>query len=127
MNMLKTLASTLLLFTLSACVTVRAPQPGPAWVALNETAHEGRISLTPLEVVENSRCPVDAECVWEGRFVLLTRLSADGRQAERGLTLGEPELFEGVEVTLVDFRPAPQTETSTEPADYRFLFSVEYR
>ena len=43
-------------------------EPGIAVAALNQTADlGGGLRVRPLEVLEDSRCPQNARCVWAGR------------------------------------------------------------
>ena len=44
-------------------------EPGTVAVGIGETADlGGGLRVRPLEVVEDSRCPQDARCVWAGRL-----------------------------------------------------------
>lgn len=52
-----------------------ADQPGHAYGELNETIRLGELSVKPLEVIEDSRCPVDVDCVWSGRLVMRAEVS----------------------------------------------------
>lgn len=45
----------------------------------------GGLTVRPLEVIEDSRCAANVQCVWAGRL----RLRASVAGAERELTLGE--------------------------------------
>ena len=54
---------------------------------VGETADLGEgLTVRPLELIEDSRCPANVACVWAGRL----RLRADVSGMERELTLGEP-------------------------------------
>lgn len=64
--------------------------PGTLSLRLNEEMQLGEIRLKPLEIVEDSRCPIDATCVWAGRLRLRVAISG----------LGEPVLQIGERVTL---------------------------
>jgi len=52
-----------------------ADLPGHAYGGLNETIRLGDLTIKPLEVIEDSRCPVDVDCVWSGRLVLRAEVS----------------------------------------------------
>ena len=47
---------------------------------LNETVRVGGVAVTPLVVLEDSRCPRDVACVWEGRIRLSVRVAGAGAQ-----------------------------------------------
>ena len=59
-------------------ITPLPPVYGPQTVTLglNQTAtlFGNAFSITPLEIVEDSRCPVDAQCIWAGTFKLRVRV-----------------------------------------------------
>lgn len=106
------------LIALTACATVQG-SAGP--VALDQTQRVGRLLVTPIKLEEDSRCPMNARCVWAGRVVVRVRID-DGRgRLERKLTLGEPAepgvVFDGV--TPDRMGGAPPLLSS----DYRFHFS----
>lgn len=115
-----------LLPVLSACVTVKRAEADPAWVALDQRFEEKDIAITPLSIVENSVCPVDAQCVWAGRLILRVGLISANEQIEHELTLGEPVTFDQAQVSLTNFAPPNRTDSTTDPADYRFYFTVRW-
>jgi len=117
---------------LSACAIV--PNKGPIVDSPHEVAQQGstvgllrpvqlgRVVVTPMRVTEDSRCPVNARCVWAGRTVVETRIDGPGWRQTQPLTLGEPHTVRGVTVTLVSVMPAQQTGKQISSAEYRFAF-----
>jgi hypothetical protein len=107
---------------LSACITVYPPDAPKgeaiAWARFGETAHVGPVRVTPLTLLEDSRCPQGVQCVWAGRV----RISARLGEATRELTLGQPAGVPGGAVTLVEVAPAKRKDAAIRPADYRFGF-----
>lgn len=92
-------------------------------VALGQSVRVGKLIATPLEVAEDSRCPMNARCVWAGRVILVTRIDGTGWSETVPLTLGEPHgTPRGVSITLTSV--SPERVTSTEPVlgEYRFGF-----
>lgn len=84
---------------------------------INTTAVYNGIGITPLKIVEDSRCRKDVQCVWAGRLVVKVRLentlgasSGSGipgpavkkYSEEVDLELGKARLFAGKNVTLTD-------------------------
>ena len=95
---------------------------GVVATGINETADLGNgLRVRPLEVLEDSRCPQNARCVWAGRLRL--RVNVDG--------VGEREIVDdgGAMQTprgafaLVAISPGPWTDwpEGAKPA-YRFGF-----
>tara|TARA_R100001129_G_scaffold181214_1_gene160223 strand:+ start:46 stop:450 length:405 start_codon:yes stop_codon:yes gene_type:complete len=120
---------------LSACAVI--PNAGPVVDSPHEIAQQGSlvgllrpvqvgsVVATPMRVTEDSRCPMNARCVWAGRVVVETRIDGPGWRQTQPLTLGEPHTVRGVTVTLVSVEPATQTGTQIPSADYRFAFEGE--
>lgn len=97
---------------------------GIAAAGFGETADlGGGLTIRPIDVKEDSRCPADVDCFWEGRLVL----RADIAGTERELTLGTPlETPQGT-VLLAVAKPSPfdrwpATEMGGPPPPYRFGF-----
>ena len=115
---------------LAGCVTYHnaptvdhgPPAPEGTAVALGQPVLVGRLVATPKDVIEDSRCPENAQCVWAGRLVVLTRLDGAGWRETPELVLGETYATHGTTVTLVSGTPEKRRDTETAPGDYRFVF-----
>lgn len=88
---------------------------------------EARVKGTPItvrlvRVGDDSRCPVDVQCVWAGNAVARLALSAgEGSGHEVAInTTTDPRstVFSGYRITLVGLKPAPRSGTTIKPADY---------
>lgn len=115
-----------ILLALSACATVPSaspPLPEGSVVALGQPVATAGIVLTPLEVTEDSRCPMNARCVWAGRITVETRIEGAGWSETVQMTLGEPEGVRGYILNLVTAEPNRMTnDPPTPPANYRFAY-----
>ena len=117
---------------LSGCVTYRntgTPDgPAPAIegtaVALGQPVQVGRLVATPIAIVEDSRCPADARCVWAGRLVVSTRLQGPGWRETPELALGEPYATHATTITLISGRPERQAGSEIAPERYRFAYAA---
>lgn len=94
---------------------------------LNETVSGLGVSITPTKVVEDSRCPIDVECIQAGTVRVETSLSAGMGTAPQTFTLNKPVTTEAETVTLTAVSPARRAGVSIGPGDYRFIFTVEKR
>lgn len=114
----------IVLAALVATPAVLFATPAPGSVGLGETARVGRYRVTPLMVLEDSRCPMNARCVWAGRLVLRVAIR-DGRQRlRRDLTLGQA----GAPGILLDgVTPDRVAGSGTKVLRYRFSFSQAAR
>ena len=109
---------------LAGCVTTRDNEDGSVTARLGQTVNVGGPRVTPLQVLEDSRCPMEARCVWAGRVrILVAWEKADGdRQVE--ITLGEPTPVADGTLTLTAVTPSKMAGEGRElaPSDYRFRF-----
>ena len=85
------------------------------------------IKVVPLAVLEDSRCPTDVACVWEGRVRLRTLLSSPSGEAPQIFELNQPITTETMEVTLVGVEPLPVSTQEINLNDYRFIFEIKSR
>ena len=115
-------------FALAACATVPPVTASPT-AALGQTAYVDGVLIRPLSIVEDSRCPVNVQCVWAGRLVILAEVEFHGGSEEfRGnMTLGQPLPLGSEVVTLASAVPAKIAGVETKPGAYRFTFAVERR
>ncbi len=111
---------------LAGCITVYppdAPSDGSAYVRFGETASLGRVKVTPLTLIEDSRCPQGVQCVWAGRVRITATISTPTAKISRELTLGEPAGFAGGALVLAEVRPVRGKDTPLALGDYRFGFT----
>lgn len=126
MHGMKTFLSLAALPLLAACATV--PLAGPAApegsvVALGQPVEVADIVLTPMRVTEDSRCPINARCVWAGRIIVETRVDGRGWRETLPLQLGEPAGTHGYVLNLVSAEPGKMAGgPDTRPKDYRFAY-----
>ena len=109
---------------LSACATTAAaPLPDGSDVALGERAYVDGPIVQPVEVIEDSRCPMNARCVWAGRVrVKMLWHRGNGEKQPFDVTLGEPTHLADGQFALESVRPERHTDETLKPADYRFTF-----
>jgi hypothetical protein len=100
------------------------PQPQGYAVPLGQPVRVGDLVVTPKKLVEDSRCPMNARCVWAGRVVVTTRIVGSNFSDTADLTLGEPFGTHGKMLALVSARPDKVAGTETPPMDYRFMYEA---
>ena len=93
-------------------------------VKMNEEAGANGISIRPLKIVEDSRCPIDVQCIQAGRIRLEITISRGEDAANQTITLGSPFTWQDMTVTLIDAFPAPTSKKQLSLNDYLFTFSV---
>lgn len=82
-------------------------------------------AVTPLEVLEDSRCPAGVQCVWAGRLRLRATIHLGAADETRDLTLGEPTQVADGTLELVEVSPVPVAGGMIAPTDYRFTFRFD--
>src|SRR5215210_4314165 len=116
-------APLLALLALASCASVprRDYANGPT-APLNEVATLDGLTVKPLAVIEDSRCPASVQCVWAGRVRISAKISGAGT---RELTLGESLTVSGGTLTLVDVRPSKRTPEAIASREYQFTFTFQ--
>lgn len=112
----------LAVMALGACATTPEPTDGIARAKLGERVYVDGPSVTPLAVLEDSRCPRDVQCVWAGRLRLNVRVHLGPREETHELVLGNPVHVAEGSLELVEALPQPAAGEPIRPADYRFGF-----
>jgi len=120
------LASFVAILALGACATVPPADAGPT-AGLGQVAVVNGIMIRPIEVVEDSRCPAQARCVWAGRLVVRARMNGSGWTQIRDFELGVPQAVDWNHVTLIAAEPQKQAEVEFDPRLYRFTFTASGR
>ncbi len=116
------LALVLPALSLAACATVPTSAE-PQWVGIGQTVRSGPLTIRANALVEDSRCPMNARCVWAGRVVVDVTLTHDGQMTRANLILGEPRVLASGSVMLDSVEPGRQTQVTLTPADYRLHFT----
>ena len=94
-------------------------------VRLGQAARAGPLVVTPRAVIEDSRCPANVQCVWAGRIVVRTDVSAGMARDVLDLELGRPTPVGGGELMMTSAEPGKFAGTATDPRAYRFIFRFD--
>ena len=108
---------------LSACATTRdqTPLADASNVALGQKAYADGPIIQPVAVLEDSRCPMNARCIWAGRVRVKTLwIRGNGEKQPFEITLGESTPLADGSITLEAVRPDKMTNVELNPEDYRF-------
>ena len=131
-------AMTPLLF-LAACASGGGTTPTPT-PALNEeftlapgqtaSVNGTNVRLTFERVKEDSRCPTDVTCIWEGDAIVVLKVRVEAAEVTREVHTqgGEPRSRKAPAgdyvVTLVRLDPVPRSTDPIEPSAYRATLVV---
>ncbi len=102
--------------------TSPAPATGSATttLAIGEKMIVNGTIISPDKVLQDSRCPVDVQCIQAGTVTVHLTTGDSGAT----LTLGQPQTVAGMTIKLVSVTPAKQSKVTIVPSDYRFTFTI---
>jgi hypothetical protein len=115
---------------LSSASTMTVPLGREFTLKVGETAMVGDTSLriSVDKVAEDSRCPLDVQCVWEGDAAVSVVIGDPATRSYQLHTSGRfaREVTHGAyQVTLVRLDPAPRSSVPLSPGDYRATLRVD--
>ena len=125
---LRVVAAALSLTAAAGCAAA-SMTPGPVaegivTARLGSTEQLGGVRITPLRLIEDSRCPADAMCVHQGKARVLARIAHGGSSADVEMTLSGAPTWMDARIDLVAVCPYPLASQPAAPGDRRFVFSV---
>lgn len=95
---------------------------------LNERVGALDVFITPLEVLEDSRCPEGAQCIQAGTVRVRTQIESGLGTSTMNITLsGDPTTTEAEEISLIKVSPKAVLGTEIAGEDYSFTFLIEKR
>lgn len=106
------------------CPAATPPVTESPIAALNQKIAVNGVSITPLAVVSDSRCPTDVTCISAGEVTLKTKLEKGSVSKEVVLKMNVATVFEGMLVTLVSVTPENNSKKPFAKEAYRFIFRV---
>jgi hypothetical protein len=94
-------------------------------------ALRGGLTISFDGVQSDSRCPMDALCVWAGDAVVVVSLSQAARARDQRELHTDPSgskvSYLAYSITLVALAPYPRSDRQTRPEDYVATFIVTAR
>ncbi|MBU0750274.1 hypothetical protein KKH15_02035 [Patescibacteria group bacterium] len=93
-------------------------------VGLGQSVEGLGLTVVPLEVIEDSRCPTDVQCIQAGTVRLRTQVGFETTTTTVVLKLNEAVNVQGKVLVLVEVRPDAWSTKPISSGDYRFTFDV---
>jgi hypothetical protein len=109
---------------LAGCATMPPANAGPT-AGIGQVAYTNGLSVRPLQVVEDSRCPGNVQCVWAGRLVVRSEIIGGSWRQTRDLELGKGQQIADGTLTLIAAQPPKQAGAEIDPRAYRFTFDFQ--
>ncbi|WP_395332664.1 hypothetical protein WBP06_05555 [Novosphingobium sp. BL-8H] len=100
------------------------PYQGPplAYTRIGETVFVDGPKVTPLSLIEDSRCPQGVQCIQAGRLKLRVRVDLGSGSHKIDMTLGQPVQIADGALELRDAQPGPVAGKKPAPFAYQFGF-----
>ncbi len=105
---------------LAACATTSKVERTDGFAMIGQTTRVGADKVRVDSLIEDSRCPMNARCVWAGRVIVEATVERGGAFDTKRFTLGEPS--DGLMLDTVE--PGRMAGKKLKPADYQFHFSI---
>ncbi|MDO8741956.1 MAG: hypothetical protein Q7J45_00255 [bacterium] len=109
------------------CPVAGSPGPTGATARIGQEVHLLDVRITPLKVLEDSRCPIDVQCIQAGTVRIEVRLVSGLGTAQQEFKLGQAVTTEAEEITLTSVTPSPKAGVKIAESDYVFTFKVTKR
>jgi len=87
------------------------------------TVIQEQVSVVPISIVEDSRCPVSVQCIQAG--TLRVRAKVMPSKTEATFTLNEPVSVAGKTITLIEAGNVPRVGATHTLKDYKLQFSIK--
>ncbi len=84
-------------------------------------------SITPIEIVEDSRCPHGVQCIQAGTVRVNLRIEGGSGISTAVVSLNNTITTETEKITLVAVRPEKEAGKKIAESDYAFVFVVSKR
>ena len=96
---------------------------------INKPASGLGVTIAPMEVVEDSRCPVDENirCIQAGTVRVSAKITSGLGKGEIIFKLNTPITTEAERVELIQVLPDARAEVPIVINEYRFIFKITKR
>jgi hypothetical protein len=103
--------------------TTTTTTSGTVTLTIGKSAAVNGTTIGVLSLSEDSRCPVDVQCIQAG--TVRVRASVNALNRDFTFSLGQPQVVGNVSITLSAVIPAQKfSRVTVQPGDYRFTFTV---
>jgi hypothetical protein len=110
---------------IAAIFSAVIPQNAESGVRIGQSVVVDGPRVTPLAILEDSRCPANARCIWAGQVRIRVRIGSRKARVFKELTLGTPVPVADGALTLTQVSPFKITQQPLKSRDYRFGFRFE--
>ena len=94
---------------------------------INELGEKFGVSITVKEILEDSRCPANVNCVQAGTVKVRADIVSGLGEAEQIFEINQPITTEAEEITLLLVNPQAEESVKIEDEEYTFVFEIKKR
>lgn len=127
--MKKILLLSLLILGISGISLAKAEESVKVAIGKTKTADRGKVSIKFISVVEDSRCPMNARCVWAGNAKIKVSVSVGRRRAEvvelNSNMQPQTVTVQGYRLTLQDLNPQKGQPANWPKGPVKATVSIE--
>ena len=123
---MKVILFSLIVLLGSSFASAKVPEQITLKAGQQKTAKTGRITVKFLELIEDSRCPADVNCVWAGIAKIKVQLSKNGKKSvvELNTQNEKSTVFQGHTLTLKDLQPRQTSTSKYSPSAYSATLTI---
>ncbi len=109
----------------AACPTPGLPAPANVTLGVGQTGKVENLSITFNKFVQDSRCPVDVQCIQAGAVNINVTFAQGPHVETKNMSSDEAsQQFEGYKVSIVDINPPRKSHIEIPFGDYKITFHV---
>ncbi len=91
---------------------------------LGQLGNFEKVSIKPISIEEDSRCPIDVQCIQAGTVRVKIEVSSNNSSDTSIVKLGEEFTTKDVKIILTNVSPITNSKIKIEDNDYRLTFKV---
>ena len=111
-------------YTQKPLPTVSNLSYGDNVLKIGETGHFTDLTVEPLEVTEDSRCPESVQCIQAGTVRINLKVVSSMGTSTANLKLGDTFTTEAEQITFVSVEPKKFEGGQIQEGEYRFLLNI---
>lgn len=97
---------------------------GSVTLMLGQPAKFADVTITPLAIAQDSRCPIDVQCIQAGTVQVSVRIASASGTDTQTLSLNKAFATPAGTITLTGVQPVKRSGDSIASPDYRLTFDV---
>lgn len=111
----------------AACPNSQKNFPQTISLRMGESQTALQVTISPIELLEDSRCGADVTCIWAGQVRVRVNLTSVMGKSNMIFTLNTPVTTEAEEITLNNVLPEKRSGVEVKTTDYIFVFEIRKR